>query len=70
MSSRLKVLKCLFQYPIDRLFPPIDRPRAVFDKPIVPLSIAPWMWRAVHVDAVQNKALPSPQVLQEPVVKR
>ena len=68
--SRLKVLKCLFQYPIDCLVPSNDLLRAVCYHPIVPLQIAPWMWRASHINAVYDVALPFPQVLQKPVVER
>jgi hypothetical protein len=70
ISSRLKVLKCLFQYPIDCLFPPNGFRRAVYYHPIVLLQIASWLWRASHIDAVYDVALPSSQVLQKPVVER
>ena len=68
--SRLKVLKCLFQYPIDCLVPSNDLLRAVCYHPIVPLQIAPWVWRASHINAVNDVALPDPQLLQKPVVER
>ena len=67
--SGLKVLRCLFQYPVDRLFPLNDLLRAIFYDPIVPLQIASWMWRADHVDVIYDVALPSTQVLKEPVVE-
>jgi hypothetical protein len=68
--GRFKVLKCLFQYPIDCLFPPNGFRRAVYYHPIVLLQIASWMWRASHINAVYDVALPSSQVLQQPVVER
>ena len=70
ISSRLKVLKCLFQYPIDYLFPQNDLPRAVCYHPIVPLQVDQWLWRASYINAVQDVALPSPQLLRKSVVER
>jgi hypothetical protein len=42
--GRLEVLKCLFQYPINCLFPQDDLPRAVYCHPIVPLQIGLRLW--------------------------
>ncbi len=68
--SRLKVLKCLFQYPIEYLFPQDDLPRAVCYHPVIPLQVDPWLCRASQINAVQDVALPSPQLLHKPVVER